>query len=275
MAHGTRFVRTLQTTAPRSPGPSGFIVRTPGDTGPPILSQQPKSESSNGPIEWRSPFHSLDGLLGTSSPETGRFFSTKRGCKEIGFKDLSVAPGYTLLVGPTMRQILTASISKSDYLDPTLSSVSALFSCAAGGDSNFLSPRHSIHRHLVARRSAVVTCAQMAVPTAPAPWAELKVLGHRPWHHTVAVWKSIWQHAGGGSRATSLPHHWNAGLRLCSNLCARRQLADFPPEKRDPSWEMRCFDLRQSGMFLRSVHVCVCLQHKISSCHPSSKSHII
>jgi hypothetical protein len=58
----------------------------------------------------------LDGLLGTSSPETGRFFSTKRGCKEIGFKDLSVAPGYTLLVGPTMRQILTASISKSDYL---------------------------------------------------------------------------------------------------------------------------------------------------------------
>jgi hypothetical protein len=138
-----------------------------------------------------------------------------------------------------------------------------------------LSPRHSIHRHLVARRSAVVTCAQMAVPTAPAPWAELKVLGHRPWHHTVAVWKSIWQHAGGGSRATSLPHHWNAGLRLCSNLCARRQLADFPPEKRGPSWEMRCFDLRQSGMFLRSVHVCVCLQHKISSCHPSSKSHII
>jgi hypothetical protein len=61
-----------------------------------------------------------------------------------------------------------------------------------------LSPRHSIHRHLVARRSAVVTCAQMAVPTAPAPWAELKVLGPRPWHPTVAVWKSIWQHAGGG-----------------------------------------------------------------------------
>lgn len=176
--------------------PVGSSSRRPLTRGPPSCHSSPKANPATDQLSGEARFiHWMDCWEHLHRKLAG-FFPNKKGLQRNRLQGPFCCSG----LHPTSRPYYASDFDgfnlKIPLCDPTLSSVSALFSCA-GGDSTFLSPRQSIHRHLVARRSAVVTCAQMAVPTAPAPWGELNVLGHRPWHHRVAVWKSTW-HAGGG-----------------------------------------------------------------------------
>ena len=93
------------------------------------------------------------------------------------------------------------------------------------------SPRRSIHRHLVACRCDLCPGAPWA--RGPAPVSSRSSTDIVP---GIIRW---WYGPLGTGGPRHEPHHCRkAGLRLCSNLCARRQLADFPTEKRVPSWEM-------------------------------------